>query len=140
MIILPSFPPTLLGARLQVCPSLFTPTETFEDGPASESCGLSAGAPSSVLVGLGAQVASALSVGACTLALRRSHSLFASPDSMSYSPTYLFYFFTFTTFLSLPELFANKHFTFFFFLLFNLDIGLSSATSILKFDVSNIFT
>lgn len=99
---------------------------------------MSAGAPSSVLVGLGAQVASVLSVGACTLALRRSHSLFASPDSMSYSPTYLFYFFT--TFLSLPELFANKHFTFIFFLLFNLDIDLSSATSILKFDVSNIFT
>lgn len=107
IIILRLFPPTLLGARVQACPFLLTPAESFRHRPDGELLGLSTGALMHVLVDLGAQVTSVLFAGAC--------AVFSLLDVMSYSPFFLlqgpFFFSYLHHLLFLTLTLANKQFT-----------------------------
>lgn len=80
---------------------------------------LSMGALSSILVGLGMQVASLMFVGVWAPTVRRSHPLLPFAWFYAFLPPFYIaepaFFAVFTTFLSLPKLLANMQFTSFFF-------------------------
>lgn len=96
------------------------------------------GALSSILVGLGMQVALLMFVGVWAPVVRRSHPLLPFAWFYAFLPSFYIaepaFSAVFTTFLSLPKLLANMQFTSFFFI-----VVPDSATSILKFGVSNTF-
>lgn len=98
------------------------------------------GALSSILVGLGMQVASLMFVGVWAPTVRRSHPLLPFAWFYAFLPPFYIaepaFFAVFTTFLSLPKLLANMQFTSFFFFFI---VVPDSATSILKFGISNTF-
>lgn len=118
---------------MQACPFLLAPTESFRHGPDGEPGGLSPGFPFSVLVGLGAGVASVLFVGACTPTVTRSRPLFTLPGFYVLFSLFsvggpILFFLPLPPPFFLPQVPPPPL------------VGLNSTTSVLKFDVSNTFT